>query len=525
MSIRGLLTPETLRIIELKCEDTKVIVSANIRSASAQCPECKQLSNRVHSRYHRTLADLPCTGQQVYLRVSVRKFYCTNAHCSRKVFAERLDEVASVYGRRTARQQKALEAIGFALGGEAGARLAIQLGFPASPDTLLRYIRQAPESAVVPPTVLGVDDWAWKRGHRYGTILVDLERRRVIDLLPDRSAKSFAEWLRGQSRVKIISRDRGGEYREGAKRGAPSAVPVADRFHLLKNLSEVVEKVFKKYSALLSRIPRPNPRPRMLSPPRAYREAAREETKQKVAQRSQLIHSLAQQGMSKRAIARVTGLNRQTVGRYLRTEGVPERPLRRGKSGILLPFEGYIIERCRRGYWNAMGLWREIVNLGYPGKYQNVRRLVAYLRQLTQEGVAIRVPLPGLTLREAVGILLRRPKNRDEEHQATIHAIMALQPELRDTVKLFEEFATMIRNQEGENLEKWMEEAESSGIAEVKGFVVKLRQDLEAVNAGLTLPWSQGQTEGQVTKLKLLRRQMYGRGNFDLVRKRLLYPA
>jgi transposase len=180
MDIPGLVVPATLCIIELKREDNTVIVHADTCSASARCPWCQQSSSRVHSRYNRTLADLPCSGQRVYWRITARKFYCTNGCCSGKVFAERLDEVARVYGRRTVRQQQALEAIGFALGGEAGSRLATQLGFPVSPDTLLRQIRQAPESALVPPAVLSVDDWAWKRGHSYGTILVDLERHQII---------------------------------------------------------------------------------------------------------------------------------------------------------------------------------------------------------------------------------------------------------------------------------------------------------------------------------------------------------
>jgi transposase len=516
---------QTLCINQLKYEDNTVIVSADTSSASARCPWCHQLSRRVHSRYHRTLSDLPWAGQQVYWRVTVRKFYCTNGHCSGKVFAERLDKVAREYGRRTIRQQQALEAIGFALGGEAGSRLAIQLGLPVSSDTLLRQIRQAPESALVPPAVLGVDDWAWKRGHRYGTILVDLERHRIIDLLPDRNPQSFADWLQGQSSVRVISRDRGGEYREGARRGAPQALQVADRFHLLKNLSEVVQKVFRSYSTLLGRIPRPSCQPRMVSPPRAHREQARERTRLKTAHRSELVHSLAQQGMSVSAIARATGLHRQTAGRYLRAETVPERPRHHGKASILAPYQGYILERCKQGFWNAMGIWWEIVALGYPGKYKNVGRLVAHFRRLSQEGVELQPPAQGLTGREAVGLLLRVPEKRNEDQEAAIQALAALQPEIRRMVTLFEWFAHILRNRESEQLEEWMAEAEGTGITDMKGFVAKLRQDWDAALAGLTLSWSQGQTEGQVTKLKLIRRQMYGRGNFDLVRKRLLRAA
>jgi hypothetical protein len=187
---------------------------------------------------------------------------------------------------------------------------------------------------------------------------------------------------------------------------------VADRSHLLKNLSQVVAKVFRGYSTLIARIPRPNPGPRMRSPPRAHREAARERTRQKVAQRSQLIHSLAQQGMSVSAIPRTAVLYRQTVGCYLRAKTVPERPRHRARASILVPYEGYLLERCRQGYWNAIGA------LGYPGRYKNVSRLVAYLRSLAKEGAEFQVPVEGLTVREAVGLLCRRPENRNEESQA-----------------------------------------------------------------------------------------------------------
>jgi transposase len=525
MDIPRLIVPESLYIVDLKWEDNTVIVYSDTRSVSARCPWCQQISHRVHSRYRRTLADLPCGGRQVYLQVTLRKFYCLNAHCSGKVFAQRLDGVTRVYARRTDQQQHALEAIGLALGGEAGARLAARLGIPVSPDTLLRYIRQMPEPAIGPSSVLGVDDWAWRRGHRYGTILVDLERHQIIDLLPDRSSESFAKWLQGKSCIRAISRDRGGEYRDGAQRGAPQAAQIADRFHLLKNLSEVVQKVFRSYSALLARIPQPNGQPRTVSPPRAHREEARERTRQKAVQRSDLVHSLAQQGMSVSAISRATGLHRQTVGRYLRAETAPERPRHHGKASILAPYQSYILERCKQGFWNAMGIWREIVALGYPGKYKNVGRLVGLFRQLAREGLELQPPADGLTVREAVGLLLRVPETRNEDEKAAIQALAALQTEIGRTVRLFEWFAHILRNRESEQLEEWMAEAEGTGITDMKGFVAKLRQDLDAVLAGLTLSWSQGQTEGQVTKLKLIRRQMYGRGNFDLVRKRVLGAA
>lgn len=184
---------------------------------------------------------------------------------------------------------------------------------------------------------------------------------------------------------------------------------------------------------------------------------------------------------------------------------------------MLTPYEGYILERCRQGYWNAMGLWREVVSLGYPGKYKNVSRLVAHLRKLSEEGASaheVQASLEGLTPRKALGLLLKRTEDRSEGQQFILKALLTLHPEIEGAVKLFEDFARIVRNQASEELEEWME-----------GFVTKLRQDIEAVLAGIELPFSQGQTEGQVTKLKLIRRQMYGRGKFDLLRKRVLRAA
>ena len=217
----------------------------------AKCPVRSQASRGIHSRYRRSLADLPCAGVPMHLRLEVRKFFCLNQSCHRRVFAQRLPGVVGPSGRRTLRLANEQRQIGLELGGEAGARVARHLGMGTSPDTLLRLIRRNPVPAAVTPRALGLDDWAKRKAHTYGTILVDLEEHRVIDLLPDRSPETLAQWLHNHPGVEVISRDRAGAYAVGASRGAPHAIQVADRFHLLSNLREALERLLSRNQAAL----------------------------------------------------------------------------------------------------------------------------------------------------------------------------------------------------------------------------------------------------------------------------------
>ena len=270
--------PDRLQLLSLTADATEVTLSVETTGPGAPCPCCGEESTRIHSRYLRSLADLPWQELPVRLRLHVRRFFCDHPACERQIFTKRLPGVVAVYGRRTIRLNAWFTHIGFALGGEAGARLLWQLGVTASGDTVLRYLHAFAVGPRPTPRVLSVDDFAFCRGRTYGSMLVDLEQHRVVDLLPDRSAATLAAWLRQHPGVAVISRDRSSEYAEGARQGAPDAIQVADRFHLLKNLGETVQRVFTGHSQRIAPIPAPETTADVSSFPRTDRAASRART-------------------------------------------------------------------------------------------------------------------------------------------------------------------------------------------------------------------------------------------------------
>src|SRR3954462_15516082 len=221
------------RVKQITCEDPGLLsITGTGTRPGGRCPDCGGASRAVHSRYRRPPADRPARGRAVRLDLRLRRFYCRNAACTRRTFAEHLPQLIRPHARRTGRLAQAQARVGAALGGEGGARLLQHLAMPASADTVLRLIRNLPLPEPEPPRVVVVDDWALRKGRTYGTIVVDLARRRVLDLLPDRTAKTLADWLRGQPQIEVIARDRSTEYARGIGLGAPGATQVADRWRV-----------------------------------------------------------------------------------------------------------------------------------------------------------------------------------------------------------------------------------------------------------------------------------------------------
>jgi transposase len=536
-SLGAVATPQALTLV------------ASTVSPTAACPLCGVPSARAHSSYHRALTDLPCGGLPVRLHLHTRRFFCDRPDCPRVIFTERLPGVVLPHARRTLRLAEALRVITHALGGEAGARMTVCLGMPGSADTLLRQLsrREAPAPEI--PRVLGVDDWALRKGHQYGTILVDLERGEVVDLLPDRTAETLAAWLKEHPGVEIVVRDRGGAYAQGAREGAPDAIQVADRWHLMKNLVEALEATLAREQPALQEAAQaaappaetaasstgtpdpdaastPDGRP---APPNRVARAQAQRREQKLAVYEEMLR-LRDASCSQLAIARQVGQSLRTVHRYLHAPAFPERKLRTRPPGQLASYRPYLEQRWREGCHNVAQLWRELREQGFPGSYSSVHALLAeWQTQLPPEqrrgndprplpGAVSAAPTPGAV----VWWLLGRREKLSAEQAAYLERLTTLRPPIALAQELVQEFFSLTRRREAAALEPWQERVAASEIIELQRFSTGLRRDEAAVVAGLTLEWSTGPVEGQINRLKALKRAMYGRAGLPLLRARLL---
>jgi transposase len=535
----------------VKATATALLVEAHPTNGEACCPQCATSSKRIHSTYTRRLRDLPVSNQPVCLLLLVRRFFCELPSCPQRTFAERLPELAPLRAQRTVRLTRSLGVLGFALGGRAGARTADKLSLPGSRDSLLRLVRQAPVPAAT-TRVLGVDDFALRKGRVYGSILIDLEQHRPIDLLPDRTAETLHAWLLEHPGVEVIARDRSTEYARGASAGAPDAMQVADRWHLLKNHREALERLLNRLHAELKALPPPSLspavapapaplRPRALRPLSARERAAQAAARERRLQRYQHVQALLAQGLPLLQIAKQLKMSRTTVTAYAAAAVFRERAATRPQPSQLDPYLAFLQERWQAGCTNASQLWRELQAQGYGGGRRQVARWVQHQRSepaatapkkygFHQPAAA---PSPGgastggaalAAPRQLVWLLLREPSHLSDE-EMTVLARLQQHPHLRRAQELAQEFQTMVRQRKPEAFDGWLQACADSGIAELQSFAKGLAQEEASIRAALREPWSSGQVEGQVNRLKMLKRQMYGRAKFDLLRQRVLNAA
>ena len=530
--------PDGLEISSVSRTDQEVQICVTSTRERSCCPRCSTSSSAIHSYYQRTPLELPCAGQQVRLVLTVKKFFCREETCSQKIFVERLPEFLEPFSRLTCRLRSIVQAIGGALNAQGGARLGAQLGIPLSRMTYLRSLLRASLPSLEQVKRVGIDDFAWKRGKSYGTVIVDLDTHTIIDLLPDREAATVQHWLEEHEEIDLVSRDRGGAYIDGATQGAPHAQQCADRWHLCANLGEAVEDFLIRTHMQL-----PEPQSAdtgqsgaveaslplssySATPAQQGRSQARLMRKWKLYQRVKDLHA---QGMSLRKIGEELGLARNTVRKYFREPPEPPKPTPRAlRASLLDPYDDYLLERLRQGCHNAAQLFREIQEKGFTGSLSITKAYVRFLHSSTGEGKTPRTRTQraeAISPRELRWLLTHKREKLDQEEQARLDRLLTVSTEVQTLHTLVQSFLEMVRERKGQHLRAWMEEAAKSGIAEMKSFVTGIERDYDAVHAGLTLPWSQGPVEGAVNKIKTHKRLMYGRASFKLLRQKMLHQV
>jgi transposase len=530
-----LALPEGMEIDQIHITQTGLVVEVASTTPSSRCPLCLEPSSHIHSYYHRTLKDAPCVGRQLQLALTVRKFLCQNADCSRKVFTERIADLAEPWARMTTRLKEQITSIGLSTSGKAGVRLGDRLGIETSRNTTLRRIMEIPDDARASVVYLGIDDFAFRRGYQFGTILVDLESHRPIDVLPDRRAETAAAWMRDNPEIHVVSRDRASAYAKAAAEAVPQAIEVADRFHVCKNLTEATQLLLTRCQAEIaaaSHIEEPvhnesgkpvvsieewRPKePARVKETRLTRRAGREARYKQVVERHE-------QGFTTKEIACQMNLSERTVQRWLASGTFPEAKKRRKKRSDFDLFAPYVLKRWQEGEHNGLILWREIVAQGYTGSDRTVYRHIQTLKQAHVQACLNPDRLHTFTASTAVWLFVRDKKSLDEVEQEDLATFCQASPTLKQTYDLVADFLQMVRKREGYRLNTWLEQVEALDLPELQSFAAGVEKDKDAVRAGLTGPVNNGQVEGQVTKLKLIKRTMYGKAGFPLLRQRVLH--
>ena len=553
LSAQDLLPPEIgLTLLGFEKSEQGWLVRAEGRTRS-ECPACGTQSTARHSRYWRRLQDLPVQGKRVVLQLRLSRWRCRNGECEQAIFRERLGVVVAPWARRTSRVEEILLLVGHRTGGRAAEFLMKRLAMSVSDDTILRRIKRMAKAAVHVEQrlrVVGVDDWAWKKGQTYGTILVDLERRTVADLLPQRSAEQLAEWLRQHPEVEVITRDRFGLYAGGAQRGAPQARQVADRFHLLMNLREAVEKELgrqrrrlvlplveedqsvTKTVPVLDSYSRANPE---VQTHKRQLITERWRAKKELFARIRTLHL---SGRSASAIVRETGVGRRRVDKWIRCTQLPTRNEMEPKPTSPRFFAAHLQRRWAEGCHDGNLLLTEIHSLGYSGCYSSLAKFLSRWRDHELGLKSTSRPPASVSPRQQAGThptfcgqisplvaaaLLSKPRHLLTDWQAAkVDALKKVYPDYARMRSLVMSFRGILQAGKVATLECWMKKATGSGIYGMKRFVRKLNHDLAAVKNALSESWSNGPVEGHINRLKTLKRQMYGRAGFELLRARLL---
>jgi transposase len=548
----SLLFPAVFRVLTATISEQIVYLELIFTSSIGYCPHCHTPSKRIYSCYQRRLKDLPMNGKPVLISLYIHKFFCEQADCPRKIFSQQVQSGLKPYARRLERVDQQLQPLAFVVGSKPGARVCQLIGLPLSASTLLRLIRKTPLPRVETPAVLGVDDFAFRKGITYGTILVDLDKRKPIDLLSDRESKTLENWLIAHPGVKIVARDRSQVYANAITTVCPDAIQIADRWHLLKNLSENVVKFLDSHATSVRQIAGEvaaekgeeikRNAPQSLSPaPAIYigdtgpllKESAdlkgitpssvleKIPTEKRYATYCQ-VKQLQSQGHDQRVISLHLKISRNTISKYFRQPAfVPKHTVKRAN---LIDYEPYLRQCWQQGNTCGRKLFGEIQDIGYKGCYSILADFLTafpkarYSDPLSSLPVVAR-PISYSSRRLSIALCLQEAEWKEKE-KPLLKKLLKKVPLLDQVRKLSLEFKTMLMLKQADKLQNWYQRA--GELASFKRFVWGIKQDFDAVYQAMSSSWSSGQVEGQVNRLKTIKRQMYGRASFDLLRIRVL---
>ncbi len=529
--------PANLILEKVTNDDQGILICARSRQTAVVCPKCGSPATKVHSRYVRTVRDLAWSGIPVRIQLRVRRFFCEKPRCPFLVFAEQLPNLVVRYGRRTVRFEDRIADLGLSIGGNPAARLSRRLDGRVSRWTVLRAVRKRAALQCPTPKKLGIDDFAFRKGRRYGTILVDLETRRPVDLLPDRTTETVKNWLSTRKGIQVITRDRSVAYAEAARAGAPKAVQVADRWHLMDNATQTLRDVVTRQSPDVRRTvrelnrqlsPDPDPMPKPERKPTLRQENQRAIREGRIEKKVSLwedVRAMYAKGVSFREIGRRLGIERHTARKYALAETFPEMARYPVRPKLIDAFTEHIDRRWREGCYRIVLLLKEIHALGYRGKRSGIVRYCSKRWGSRPTGEALPKVIAAPSSRELTWWLLLPEEQLEEEQIAVREAVQEESPDIAAATKLVRRFHALVRKRERKAFDQWMKDAETSSVKELVGFAKSLAGDEAAVRNALSRKWSNGQVEGQINRLKLIKRQMYGRAKFDLLRLRVLYQG
>lgn len=540
MNIKRLIDIPKIRVSNIEFKPPIIHIYASLSGKRGKCPECKKYSYSVHDRYERRITDLPVFQYHSIMLLTVRKSRCHNDKCQRKVFTEQNDNILP-YARRTERVTRLLSGIAIDMPTGSGHVLSEGLQIKVSRSALTRLAHQQPLPNIDTLKIVGVDDWAFRKGVNYGTILVDMEKSKPIDMLPTRDSEDLKAWLRNHPGIEIITRDRASSYSTAIDSICPDTVQVADRFHLLMNLSDALDTFFKSISPKISKLIKDKTCEILCDAEAVSRQdsAIKKEfveipaPVQKPDSRQEVfnvVKKLQAQGLSRRKIGRELGISRNTVKLYFQQDIlVPKSHSKRTNIEI---FSNYILSKMKTTGYTNMEIINDIRKMGYTGGNTQANQYISFLKK-TNGVTALnyveqrRQPIPYIKrlssrkLAKYIGHSLNQIE--DVDHRNYMQVLFENMPILKRVRRLVRRFKKMLKTGEGQ-IQEWIKSIEHSKdkLPGIKPFAKGLKRDIKAVQNAIQLRWSNGPVEGHVNRIKSIKRQMYGRASFELLRRKVL---